>query len=140
VASPKCRLPLNFIPQTAATAFAAISTGRLADRFAARWLLSGATLALALAGLSVFVVESATTAALYGAALGASGGAIRTIEGAVLPRWFGTAQIGELRGIVLGAGVAGSAVGPLFLSVANDLTGAYDVGIVILRARQSSSQ
>jgi len=50
----------------------------------------------------------------------------------VLPRWFGTSQIGELRGIVLGAGVAGSAIGPLLLSMANDVTGHYDAGIVAL--------
>lgn len=124
----------NFIPQTAATAIAAISAGRLADRLPARWLFAGATASLGVAGLSVLAVNSPLAAAAYGAALGASGGAIRTIEGAVLPRWFGTAQIGELRGIVLGAGVAGSALGPLFLSLANDVSGAYDVGIVALAA------
>lgn len=124
----------NFIPQTAATAIAAITVGRLADRLDTRWLFAASTLALGLAGLSVLAVSSVATAAAYGMALGASGGAIRTIEGAVLPRWFGTSQIGELRGIVLGAGVAGSAIGPLLLSMANDATGRYDVGIVALAA------
>lgn len=65
------------------------------------------------------------TAAVYGAALGATGGAIRTTEAAVLPRWFGLSRIGELRGIVMSATVAGSAAGPAILAVSHDVTQSY---------------
>lgn len=121
----------NFLPQTAATAAAALIVGRLADRFEPRWLLAGATLALGLAGLNVLTVHSPMTAALYGAGIGACGGAILTVEGAALPRWFGTGHLGELRGVVLAAGVAGSAVGPVILSLAYDLTGTYSAGVLL---------
>ncbi|MCC5951413.1 MAG: MFS transporter [Acidimicrobiia bacterium] len=120
----------NFLPQTVATATAAIVVGRLADRLAPRWLFAAATAGLGGAGVVLLAVDGVVSAAVYGIVLGGSGSALRTMEGTVLPRWFGTEQIGELRGIVLGAAVAGSAVGPLLLSVGNDVTGAYTAGVL----------
>lgn len=115
----------NFVPQTIATAGAALAAGRLADRFPARWLIAATTALLGVAAVSVTHLTGPATAAVYGAVLGATGGAIRTTEAAVLPRWFGLSRIGELRGIVMAATVAGSAVGPAILAVCHDVTRSY---------------
>ncbi|MDY7103998.1 MAG: MFS transporter [Actinomycetota bacterium] len=124
----------NFVPQTVATIAAALTMGRLADRLKPRWLLASSILGLALAPLAVGLVSGRLTAALYGILLGGSGGAIRTLEGVVLPRWFGLGRIGELRGVVMAAGVGGSAIGPAMLSVGADLTGGYGVTLWVFAA------
>lgn len=85
-------------------------------------------IALVVLGASPVLVQTiggTATAAAYGAAYGASGAAIRTIEATALPRWFGIATIGQIRGLVMAAGVGASAACPLIVSLGLDLFGSY---------------
>lgn len=115
----------NFLPQTVAGAVAALATGRLADRLPGRVTLPGALAVLAAAPLALQATSPGVTAVLYGVVLGAATTSVRTLEATLLPRWYGTASIGEIRGIVMAAGVAASAIGPLALALGHDTFGTY---------------
>ncbi len=115
----------SFLPQTVAGALAALATGRLADRLPGRVTLAGTLVVLAAAPLALQVATPGLTAVLYGVVLGAATTSIRTLEATLLPRWYGTGSIGEIRGMVMAAGVGASAVGPLALALANDTFGSY---------------
>lgn len=73
----------------------------------------------------VHFISDPVNAAVYGTVLGVAGSSIRTIEATALPRWFGIASIGQIRGVVMAAGVAASTVGPLIVSVGLDVFGSY---------------
>lgn len=122
----------NFVPQMAATAAAALGAGRLADRVAPRVLLPGAMALLAAAPLLLHAARPGLAAVTYALALGGAGGSIRTIEATLLPRWFGTALIGELRGIVLAVAVAASATGPLLVAAGGELFDGYGPVLVAM--------
>ncbi|MCO8129083.1 MFS transporter [Acidimicrobiia bacterium EGI L10123] len=114
-----------FLPLTIAGAVAALAAGRVADQVSPRLLTAIALVVLGASPVLVQTIGSTVTAAAYGAALGASGAAIRTIEATALPRWFGIATIGQIRGVVMAAGVGASAVGPLIVSLGLDLFDSY---------------
>lgn len=114
-----------FLPLTVAGAAAALAAGRVADQVSPRLLTAIALVVLGSSPVLVQTIGDTATAAAYGAALGASGAAIRTIEATALPRWFGVATIGQIRGVVMAAGVGASAVGPLIVSLGLDLFGSY---------------
>lgn len=115
----------NFLPQIVATLLAMFVIGALADRVSARWLICSAMLALA-AGLALaaFVVPGVTAIA-FGMLIGASAGATRVVESAEIPRHFGIAHLGSIRGWVVAVSVAASAVGPLAFSIVQSATGSY---------------
>lgn len=114
-----------FLPLTLAGAVAALAAGRVADQVSPRLLTAIALVVLGASPVLVQTISDTALAAVYGATLGASGAAIRTIEATALPRWFGIATIGQIRGVVMAAGVGASAIGPLIVSLGLDLFGSY---------------
>ncbi|MDZ7676056.1 MAG: MFS transporter [Acidimicrobiales bacterium] len=121
-----------FLPLTLASAGGALAIGPLADRIAPRYLAAVALLALAAAPVLVQSIGGAVSAAVYGAVLGAAGASIRTLEATALPRWFGIASIGQIRGVSLAAGVGASALGPLAISASFDFLGGYGPSLDLL--------
>ncbi len=115
----------NFVPQTIAAAVGAIWVGRLADRLRPQTLIAACMVTLGTACLLVQAVSPGLTAALYGIALGAAGSSMRAVEAAALARWFGVAHIGEIRGVVMVAMVAASAIGPVLLALGSEHLGGY---------------
>jgi MFS family permease len=124
----------NFLPQTVAGAAAALVVGHLADRASPRLLLAATLAGLAVAPVLVVVVRPGPLAVLYGVVLGGAASAIRAVEATVLPRWFGTTHIGEIRGVVMAATVGASALGPLALAAAADSLGTYTPALVAFTA------
>ncbi len=114
-----------FLPLTIASAVGALVTGRYADRVSPRLLTAIGLVLLGASAALVQVIGDTATAALYGAVLGIAGASIRTIEATALPRWFGISSIGQIRGVVMAAGVGASAVGPLIVSLGLDVFGSY---------------
>lgn len=114
-----------FLPLTVASAGAALLAGRYADQVSPRLLTAMALVVLGASPVLVQTIGDTLTAAVYGAVLGASGAAVRTIEATALPRWFGIASIGQIRGSVMAAGVGASALGPLIVSLGLDVFGSY---------------
>jgi nitrate/nitrite transporter NarK len=80
-------------------------------------------LAGALAGATV--LTPGWSAMAYGAALGAAMGVMKAVEAALIPRMFGTGQLGAIRGVIAATGVAGTALGPVLFAVTFDTTGSY---------------
>jgi MFS family permease len=123
-----------FVPQTLAGIVGALTFGRLSDRIAPRHLLVVGLILLASPTVLWHAVSPGPLAVAYGVAIGLGASSIRTIEGASLPKWYGTTSIGEIRGIIGTTAVAASAVGPVVLSVGRDLTGSYGATLTALGA------
>lgn len=115
----------NFVPQTVAALLAGFAAGALLDRVPPRAVLTAAMAVLAASVLCVRFVEPGWTALLFGFLLGGSGGVLRSVEAAALPRYFGTAHLGAIRGCAHTITVGASAFGPLAVSIGRDLTGSY---------------
>lgn len=119
-----------FIPQLIGSVSSSFVVGSLTDRLPARPLMffGGAML-----GLGTFLatqVEPGIMAATYGLVLGLGGGAIGALSGALYPKWFGIDHIGSIKGIATTANVAASAIGPLILSIGNDVSDSYEPIVV----------
>jgi MFS family permease len=115
----------NFLPQTIATFGTVLLVGALVDRVAPRWILLTSMLLLTGAMLALPNVRPGATAIAYGMALGAAGAAARSLEAGAVPRLYGLRHLGAIRGLVTALGGASTALGPLALSLGNDLTGGY---------------
>lgn len=116
---------LMFLPQTIGAGAAGLLFGYIADRLTGRWLIP---MAMALLASSLFLAANLAGTALivlYAISLGAAGGSSRSINATLLPRWFGTAHIGEIQGTATLIGVASTALGPVVFSLARDAASNY---------------
>nr|WP_255727401.1 MFS transporter [Nesterenkonia sp. DZ6] len=122
----------NFIPQAIAALVVTIGVGSLVDRVRPKFavMFSMALLAGSMGLLSV--VQDAWTAVGFGALLGASGGAVRTVEAAAFTHYFGTLHIGAIRGIVTTISVGSTAFGPVVLSLGYGVLGSYALAAAVL--------
>lgn len=106
-------------------AAANFGTGWLLDRVPPRFLLSVAQLAMAGAMILATNVTPGPTLVLYGIVLGLMQGMSGAITLTVYPHYFGRAHQGAIKGTVSTITVAGTAAGPLLLSVGLDVSGSY---------------
>jgi MFS family permease len=115
----------NFLPQTVAGLAASLVIGPLCDRFSARPMIVACMALLAAGMLWTPQVAGGARALVFALLLGAAGSAIRTVEVAVIPRHFGVAHLGAIRGIVHFVTVASSAFGPIVLALGQEASGSY---------------
>jgi MFS family permease len=115
-----------FIPQIAGTIGAGFIWAWLSDKVSARFLLITCQFSLAAAHISYIWVSPGFTAAFYSLLLGVNGGSIRALTSVLYPKWFGTANIGAIRGVATAFGVGASAMGPLVIAVGFNLTASYN--------------
>ncbi len=115
-----------FLPITVGAVVSSFVVGWLTDRVRAQVLVPFAALAFAVAAITATTASPGVAAMLYGLVIGVASGSIRALSTALFPKWYGTDHIGAIRGIGHTVGVAASAVGPLILSVGNDLGDSYD--------------
>lgn len=115
----------NFLPQTAAALIATFTVGALVDRVPPSLALAGCMVLLAVALLWGTVVQPGLSAVGFGLALGAAGGSVRTLEAATVPKVFGTAHLGSVRGVVAAFSVGSTAFGPVLFAVVQEATGSY---------------
>ena len=88
------------------------------------------TVAALLATLAVGVVVVPGWSAIgFGVLIGASGGAIRTLEAGAFPRYFGTTHLGAIRGVVAAVSVGSTAFGPVLFALVQDATGGYGAAL-----------
>ena len=64
--------------------------------------------------------------------LGFSSGLMGTIQTAVVPKVFGRLHLGSINGLITSIIVIMSALGPVFLSVVNDIGGSLRTGVIIM--------
>lgn len=122
----------NFVPQTLAGIGATVAAGLLVDRIAPRMLISASMAGLAAAMLLAQHAAPGWRAVAFGIAAGASGGALRAVEAAAFPRYFGLGHVGTIRGLVMSLNVGATALGPLALAVGHDLAGSYGPALTVL--------
>jgi MFS family permease len=119
-----------FIPQLIGSVSSSFVVGSLTDRLPARPLMFFGGVMLGLGTFLATVAEPGIMAATYGLVLGLGGGSIGALSGALYPKWFGIDHIGSIKGIATTANVAASAVGPLILSIGNDVADSYEPIVV----------
>ena len=88
-------------------------------------------------GLGIAVLSIATQpllAYLYAMIVGISAGLISLVGGTLLPRYYGREHLGNIRGGVLTAQVAGSSLGPFITGVIYDATGNFQISLWIFIA------
>ncbi len=119
-----------FIPQMIGGIIGGFSFGALTDRILARILMPVAGSILAVGIFLATIASPGGGAVRYGLVLGLGVGASSSLAVALYPKWFGTGHIGSIKGVSLAAGVAASALGPVILSVGNDVADSYEPVIV----------
>jgi MFS family permease len=115
----------------AASGLSTILAGILADRLAARRLLTLMCVVLTASAL-VLVAPGATAAFLGFALLGVGGGVFGVAAGVVWARQYGLRQLGTLQGTAFAAQIVGAALGPLPLAVSHAASGSYVPGLAAL--------
>jgi MFS family permease len=115
----------NFLPQTVAGLAATVVMGLLSDRMAPRPLLAASTGLLAASLIMGVWVTPGWSAIAFGAMIGFGAGGIRALEASTLPRYFGLAHLGAIRGVVLAIGVGASAFGPILFALGREALGSY---------------
>jgi len=115
-----------FIPQMIGSVSMGFLFGTLTDKVHARLLLPIAGTFLTLGMFLATVATPGFGAVRYGLTIGLGVGAISALGGALYPKWYGTAHIGSIKGVSLAIGVGASALGPLLLSVGNDIAESYE--------------
>lgn len=115
----------NFLPQTAAALLATFTVGALVDRVPPSLALAACMALLAVGLLWGTVVSPGLSAVGFGMAIGAAGGSVRTLEAATVPKVFGTAHLGAVRGLVAAFAVGSTAFGPVLFAVVQEATGSY---------------
>ena len=121
-----------FLPQVIGSSLAGFGFGVLCDRLEGPWLPAAAAGLLGVSLLLAAVVSPGVIVFVYAIVLGAAGGASRTVTSALLPKWFGTEEIGSIQGTLTTTNVGLSAIGPVTLAVLESSTGSYATSTLIL--------
>ncbi len=78
------------------------------------------------------VLSSTWMAILYVTAMGVTSGTQRIVQGVIWAHYYGRFGLGRMQGSAMMVGISGEAIGPLPLALFRDLTGNYDLGIVVM--------
>ncbi len=119
-----------FVPLLVGSVSSSFVVGWLTDRVPSRPLMFAGGGFLALASVLATTASPGVMAAAYGLCAGLAVGAISAANGALLPKWFGVDHIGSIKGVSTTMTVVGSAVGPLILSIGNDVSDSYTPVVV----------
>lgn len=123
-----------FVPQVIGSTIAGLTVGWVSDRIGVRYLPATGMGLLVAAHLLAAVVAPGVIVVVYAIVLGAMGGGVRTTASVLLPRWFGTRNLGSIQGALTFLGVAASALGPVTLALSVDLFGSYPPAVFALAA------
>jgi sugar phosphate permease len=113
-------VPLSFL--------AAVMT----ERVHAKYFVFLFSLSQMLAYISVAFLDTTVGYVLTIIGLGVSGGLMGPMQTAVMPKVFGRKHLGSISGMMTSFLVIGSAVGPVLLSLVNDVVGSLSTGVNIM--------
>jgi OFA family oxalate/formate antiporter-like MFS transporter len=127
-------------PTTAATIVATFSLsaaggallfGRLGDRFPIRFILCVVALVLMVAAYGMTYVTDAAEGYAAAVVFGTGIGGLLTLPPVAFAAYFGRANYGAIRGLALTVQVTGQATGPLLAGIVHDVTGGYEIALLI---------
>jgi len=121
-----------FVPQVLGSTVASLGVGFLTDRVGSRYLPAAGAAMLAIAQALAAIAAPGAIVIVYAVTLGAMGGGLRTTTAALLPSWFGTAQLGSIQGALTLFSVGASALGPVVLAEAEHRLGGYSPAVLVL--------
>jgi len=120
-------IPVSFIA-VPISFFASILT----ERIHARWFVYLMAFNQLFAYISIFFLNTTIGYILTIIFYGISSGLIGPIQSAVIPKIFGRHYLGSINGFITSIMVIMSALGPMFLSAVNDITGSLRIGVTLL--------
>ena len=115
-----------FIPQMVGSVTSGFVVGWLTDRIHPRFLMTFGGLCVAGGTFLATMASPGAAAMVYGLMTGMAIGSISALGGALYPKWYGTGHVAAIKGAATTFGVGASALGPLILSVGNDLADSYE--------------
>jgi MFS family permease len=121
-----------FVVFAIASAATSMASGFIVDRIGPARLFVLAMAGLATVCLLALVINSAWMAVVYVVGMGMTGGAQRIVQGVIWAHYYGRMGLGRVQGSAMMVGITGAAVGPLPLSLFHDLTGNYDLGVIVM--------
>jgi cyanate permease len=117
--------------EAAVAAVAGLATGWLVDRFPPRFISAGSNVPLLLAFLLTMGADSVWQVFLAAAMFGIAAQSFAISQGTLWPDYFGSANIGKIRGIAMPLGLALSAVSAPLTGLVKDTTGSFMIAWVI---------
>jgi len=114
-----------------ASAFFQILGGTLADRIALKWLAFGSLGLYSLALGALITLPPDVAILSYTLTLGLGLGLFGGLSNTVWVRYFGRTHLGNIRGSVWTAGVAGSSVGPFLMALTFDRFGDFRFSLIV---------
>ena len=110
------------------------AAGFLNDRLPNRFVLAGGQLLLLTAMLFTFVISAGWLALVYGAIMGVSAGVLMNTVTVIWANYYGRRHLGSVRGVAMTGMMTFAAVGPLPFSLLHDLSGSYDLAVLVFLA------
>jgi len=117
--------------EAAVAAVAGLATGWLVDRFPPRFISAGSNVPLLLAFLFTMGADSVWQVFLAAAMFGIAAQSFSISQGTLWPDYFGSANIGKIRGIAMPLGLALSALSAPLTGLVKDTTGSFMIAWVI---------
>ncbi len=121
-----------FLPQVVGSAVASLGVGLVLDRVGARFVPALTMVLLVLVHLVAASLVDGWVVLAYAVLLGAVGGSVRAALNTMVPGYFGVEHIGSIQGLMFLAMVAGTALGPVTLSLVEGRSGSYRAANLIL--------
>ncbi len=120
-----------FFPASIISVCVNFSVSILSDYIKLRYLAIIHTGSMILSMLFLSMLNPGVTLVMLIISYGIMGGIFNITNSIVWPRYYGTAHLGEINGMVMGFMVGGSALGPYFFSLIMNGTGSYAPASII---------
>lgn len=105
--------------------------GWLTDRVEARFLMTGAMAALAMAVAMILKMPSPEFAVVYAVLMGIHGAVLRSTAMVVWINYYGRTHQGAIRGVSFSMMIFASALGPLPMALSADYLGSWDPSLTV---------
>jgi cyanate permease len=123
-----------FIVFAIGSAATSMVAGFVVEHSGPKRLFIFAMLALLVVLAMSMVVNSLWMAVVYVFTMGVAGGSQRIVQGVTWAHYYGRFGLGRVQGSATMLGITGAAIGPFPLALFHDLTGNYDLGIMVMMA------
>jgi sugar phosphate permease len=123
-----------FIAFAVAIAVTSMAAGFIIDRSGPVRLYIVTLLGLSGVTLLALILSSTWMVVFYVGGMGVTFGTHRVVQGVIWAHYYGRFGLGRIQGFAMMVAISGAAAGPLPPSLLRDLTGNYDLGIVVMAA------